>query len=224
MYTDQVRFKPWIGKSYGEVSTWGAPFLILGESHYDREGIHTSRDFTIELIKHYVGGYKFANWNPSFLTKILNTVVGSQGSPALDDKRMFWESVAFYNYIQEFVGDNHSQAPVERMWNSAQVPFEEILETLKPACILVISERLWNNMPASDHASEAVSANGKSTQTRIYGTALAGRIHHPSTTRGFRPLDWHPLVAKLLNMSQFTKMGMGDEESGGKNDGANKSV
>lgn len=207
MYTNQIRFKPWKGKNYGEASTWGVPFLTLGESHYDREGTDTSRDFTIDLVKHYINGYKFENWNPTFLTKTLNTVVGSQGSPALSDKRMFWETVAFYNYIQEFVGDNHNQAPVERMWNSAQAPFQEILETLKPACILVISERLWNNMPTSNYNSEAILASGKSTQTRMYGAALAGRIHHPSTPGGFRPLDWHPLVAELLRMSQSLKQG-----------------
>lgn len=201
MYSKQVRFNPWIGKNYGKGSQLRVPLLILGESHYDREGVPENHNFTIELIENYANGFSFKTWRPTFLTKILNTVVGSQGSPTLKDKRAFWDSVAFYSYIQEFVGDNYRQAPTEQMWKDARIPFHEVLEKLEPACIIVISDRLWINMPYANQGSQKVSANGKSTETRIYGSALSGRIHHVSSF-GFRPADWHPLVGKLIRKAQ----------------------
>src|SRR6266478_2421464 len=147
-FPSQVRFVPWVGSSY-DSGLKGAKTLILGESHYQKDGKAYSRNLNIELISGqanktgiYLGRYPF--W-----TKIIKLV-----SPSDTDPHRFWNSVAYYNYIQEFVGLVARERPTGIMWKDAQKPFYEVLSLLKPDFILALGTNLWNSLPC-DYCSDA---------------------------------------------------------------------
>ncbi len=58
-----------------------------------------------------------------------------------------WEHVAFYNYIQELVGNNERVSPNNEMWESAALPFRGILNELKPDLVLVLGDALNGHLP-----------------------------------------------------------------------------
>src|SRR5579872_4866203 len=89
-----VFFAPWRGDRFGE-SRWGR-LLILGESHYEGDVPPTSA-WTIEEVTAYLDGIRVK----SFWTKIGQVVTGDEAWQY--DRRVFWNSVAFYNYVQEAV-------------------------------------------------------------------------------------------------------------------------
>ena len=125
------------------------------------------------------------------------------------DRVDFWQSVAFYNFIQEFVAGPRMH-PVPEAWRSARPAFEAVLEALRPQALLILGARLWNNLPNSELESlhseregpqlRAGELSGKSWLYLLPDSSkvLAAGIHHPSSV-GFSWERWHPVVSALLN-------------------------
>lgn len=182
-------FIPWVGARYLEA---GKRLLILGESHYSDEEL--DRHATIDLTQQYVDG-----WNHRFWTNLMQIVRGRAHWEI--ERGEFWAELAFYNYIQETVGDSPGIAPSDAMFAAAKEPFQTVLERLQPHRILVLSARLWDRLAPEGEAGPALAFGGQVRDTLVYrhagGTALASWIPHPSRI-GWN--TWHPLVPALLGM------------------------
>ena len=57
----------------------------------------------------------------------------------------FWESVAFYNFVQEIVAKG--QRPEDNLWRQGSVPFLNTLAFLKPQVLLVLGKDLAKHLP-----------------------------------------------------------------------------
>jgi len=186
---NKVYFRPWVGKKFGNKQ--GKRLLILGESHYGSIG----RDSTIVWTREYIQ----QKWNHRFWTNIMQVVDGRRYWEI--DREDFWAKVAFYNYIQEPVGETPGIKPSEEMLERAKEPFFEILNHLKPFHILVLSKRLWENMTFNkDSQGAKLNLNGEERETWIYsydgGSAKATWLPHPSYY--FSAQNWHPWVLEFL--------------------------
>jgi hypothetical protein len=143
-------FRPWIGSDY-ENGFNRKKILILGESHYccNPGECDGCIDQTNEIIKKQIDESRDDFESNRFYTKLaklfLGKVVGQHIS--LDEKISFWNSVAFYNYIQMSVGNNAGIAPTEEMFEKSWESFQRLIEEIKPDFILIVSQRLWEGLP-----------------------------------------------------------------------------
>jgi hypothetical protein len=176
------KFKPWIGKNYHTNGLNGIKILFLGESHYGKAG-NEKADTTINVIKRLALGEQRYH---RFFTTIAKFALlkGAKNKISKKERKEFWESVAFYNYVQEFVGDKSRIRPTKEMWQSAKKPFCEILEELKPQLIVVLGKELNKNLP------------------RIPTGIEVCRVNHPSSV--FKYAKWIPkLQDSLEKLSQY---------------------
>ncbi len=138
----EVYFNPWVRKDYQSQSP---KILVLGESHYGIEKDYNP-DFTTDIIKDWAlereGSRRFFTIIAKISSKILyNRTPDWLG---LEDKQFFWSRVAFYNYIQSFVGDAARIRPSESMWDEAKEPFLTVVDKPKPHIIIVLGRSLGN--------------------------------------------------------------------------------
>lgn len=181
-------FDPWIGSNY---DTHGDRLLVLGESHYGPDSIPAN--FTRVLTQKYVN----REWSHRFWTNIMQVV---SGRPHWEiDRAEFWGRVAFYNYVQQPVSETAGVAPTSEMFAASKAAFFSVLDGLRPKTILVLSKRLWENLPPEGGPSQEIQGGDVSRETWVYpfsgGKALATWLPHPSY--GFSWRRWHPLVLAL---------------------------
>jgi hypothetical protein len=194
-----VKFKPWIGSRYQEAPL-GRKVLVLGESHYDwdsDEPINDDSDVTNKVIQEQlVGGYTKAFW-----THIVKTFLNHK--PSLDEKRAFWHSVAFYNYIQSSAGFGPRVPPSSEQFVKSEPAFFEVLQSLQPRLMVVLGYRLWGRLPTTnfEEAPEIPEADHVGTGRYHYlgGSCLAICLKHPSS--GFNGLDWHAAVINAIKIA-----------------------
>jgi uracil-DNA glycosylase len=93
-----------------------------------------------------------------------------------EDRAETWEHVAFYNYVQEIVGDGPGQRPTHEMWLAAERPFLEVVEALRPQVVLALGRELQRRMPA------------------LPADVTVCHIQHPSTA--FSYAKWNPRFAE----------------------------
>lgn len=136
-------FKPWIGQRYENRELFGLRVLLLGESHYGESG-EENYNFTIDVVKHW--GQERRH---SFFTITAKFVLGKGAREWISDeeRKHFWEKVAFYNYVQELVGNDSRIRPTEEMWESAKTSFLALCEELKPELVIVLGKELCWNLP-----------------------------------------------------------------------------
>lgn len=135
-----ANFKPFIGENYYN-SKYGVRVLVLGESHYGDIG-DESEDYTQMVVKNhaYTPGLPFF----SRVTKLLRL---SQDHPTDAERYEAWQQVAFYNFVQEFVGEEGRIRPTSQMWNDAIPMFLDVARELKPDVIVVLGHQLWDKAP-----------------------------------------------------------------------------
>lgn len=193
-----VIFRPWVGENY-QNGFQGLKTLILGESQY-ASSCDNPLNFTIELVKKRING----DLKIAFYTKIEKAMTGVDLE--LADKIKFWHSVSFYNYVQDFVGDEARIRPTEASWKISETPFVEVLEELKPEFILALGYQMWDNLPFNGYTGPEIE--GASTPvTWIYphsvGSALAYCIKHPSSA--FSAMTEHPYILIAMNKAKELK-------------------
>ena len=197
----ECQFDPWVGNKYWYGFEGGPRLLILGESHYG-DGT-PDKNLTQQLTRKYAEG----EWNHRFWTGTMQAVAGSDKTEI--DRMDFWQSVALYNFIQEFVGPGPRIPPSPEAWRSARPAFEAVLKTLRPQVLLVLSMRLWNNLPCFGREGPTLQVGKLSCESWLYplpesSEVLATSINHPS--RFFSWKKWHPVVAASLKAAA-TKCG-----------------
>ena len=196
----KATFRPWVGERYGRGSQWGLSVLLLGESHYD-EGFGQGDRLTEYVIRRHIrgDGRQYAFW-----TKIAHTFTDSPYETEASRDR-FWQSVGFYNYVQEFAGTGPRQRPTPQQFARSWPAFNDVLGQLQPDVIVVLGFGLWDAlcpMLPSRHNLEAAPLGRRVPSYAVIPAAagIIGYIKHPST--GFRPADWRPWVSELMAVAQ----------------------
>jgi len=169
-------FAPWVGANYYNGGIIGVRILILGEAHY---GDHDEEvlDFTQKIVRKLGQQERFA-----FFTRVQKLVENRTEFVTNDERKKFWEQVAFYNYIQGFPGNTPRIRPTEKMWNEAAPIYLETLKELKPDLVIILGNELWDHVPYDED-----------------NTCLCG-IPHPSSF-GFESDKWREKIhATILNI------------------------
>ena len=188
-----VKMFPCVGKSYHEAGYTGRKLLILGESEYEWNPDALQPEIATWLITANAnGGLK----NP-FYTKIYHSFSNEPKWQSLEHFADFWNSITFYNYIQEKVGTTPRQRPNLEMWPKWRDTFELVLEKLNPDRVLVLGRALWDNLTAlglirNDANNETFFLNGKGQSIKV------AHIPHPASF-GFKPSEWRKITFGLLS-------------------------
>lgn len=135
-----VTFQPYVGDKYYD-SHYGVRVMVLGESHYG-DSLDSASNFTQNVVIECAMKAGFP-----FFSKLTNVLRGCPDYPTEEERKETWKHIAFYNYIQEFVGKDARIAPTAEMWKAAYAPFLEVVKILKPDVILVLGNRLRDTMP-----------------------------------------------------------------------------
>lgn len=159
----EVYFEPWVGSEYGGL--WGRKVLVVGESHYDTwdgEKHLLSRAFTQECVQEKIdlgGGARF--WNC-----IKNRLGGEEHERGTSD--VFWNKVAFYNYIQSPVSGGPGARPTPAQWREAAVPLREVLAILRPDRVLFTGRALWTALTPRDGKQPNIEFEGQSLPLEFF--------------------------------------------------------
>lgn len=188
-------FLPWIGSSYAEDGLDGLQVLLVGKSHYTdvREAAPTTTQTVVRR-------YGVEGKSQPFVTRAMKTV-DPESNKTSDSRRRFWESVAFYQFIQESVGDNPSAQPTDRMWNEAKEPFLAVVDELHPHAIVVFGREVWRHLPDGEDTLVRTLDGTETLTMKVYQTksdhpALAGHVAHPRYPESYDVT--RPRVATLL--------------------------
>jgi len=188
-------FQPWVGSQYDRGLN-GTKVLLLGESHYGGVGDDAPAH---EVTSRVVQRWAIDGPTHPFFTKAYRVVCGT---PTPDRTREeFWNSVAFYNYVQAWVGNNPRVRPTPDEWKTGAAPFQDVLAALCPDRVVVLGKELWNQLP-SPQESRTVTVNSNQIEIRFYSTsshtAQAAMVHHPSYP-AFSYARWRPVIRALLD-------------------------
>jgi len=122
------------------------------------------------------------------------------------DRKEFWDNVAFYNYIQEPVGDGPRERPTEEMWANAKAPFMEVLGQLRPSHLLVLGGQLWENLPSEGRRGPDIEGPVGGRDTWLYSCddseVFATWVYHPSSIKGASSRNSSPYVEQFLRIAK----------------------
>lgn len=158
-----VKFKPWIGSQYKN----GNPkILVLGESHYGLPLDRSEPNFTSYLLGRHISGKDQSR----FFTNIANMF-----GEAAETRETFWQSVAFYNYVQGSVGHRPRTEPQDHMWNNSAYAFQEVLTKHRPEYIVVLGFRNWDRIKCGN-ANTRNGLTSKSVHPKKVRKMISGRL------------------------------------------------
>jgi hypothetical protein len=192
MWSDAVAVHPWVGSLYATPLHFKDRTLILGESNYT-----TPEKFTSSLVIDCVLDDMSTHENRDttgfcrFSTKIRRTIWGRDESLGPIG---FWESVAFYNFVQPLVGDRARVRPTDEMWKESAPAFAEVMQSLQPARVLVLGKANWDNLlQCMPHEEIGPYVAEIEVASKIF---RAGFINHPSSSSSYS--TWHPIANAFL--------------------------
>ena len=194
---NKVNFQPWVGENYESGGIFKQKILVLGESHYcaKEEGclgvlpeecpMHCPK-LTIDVVLQYLNEYDGRGSQQTCLC-FERAVMGKVLSD--EEKKNFWDSIVFYNYVQTTCLDETRKTPTAEHYRSSEDAFRELLETYQPDKIIVWGQRLYNSLPNWDgYAGEVKISNGDVTDVWHYNIngrdVPAMKIYHPSSPLG----------------------------------------
>lgn len=182
---NNVYYDPWRGKYYPCGGIFEKRILVLGESHHGKD---TGKNMTKDIIYEQC----YSCYTMPAYTKFERALVGSTTNNILREK--IWNSVAFYNYVQECISKPR-KSPTKKQFDDSEAAFFEVLETLKPDVVLVWGSRLYDAMPYSNSKTGPnYEYEGYSYRSCFYNLVSGLSIpcyemQHPSS--GFSWKWWH---------------------------------
>lgn len=192
MSKSTVRFAPWVGAHY-ERGIHGLRILVVCESHYGAKE-HERPTATPEVLKALALGQKHPQATAKLrqhahFTKIMASILNARKHFSKADRSEFWQSIAYYNFVQEFL-PGIRKPPSAAAWEKGEQSFTEVLEVLAPELIVCFSKR-----------------NGG----RV--TALAGGIpvavlNHPSSQFAYSKVN--PIIAEQIEKALARKAQLAD--------------
>ena len=176
--------------------------LILGESHYTgnpEEVGTTPLGFTSGVVDLLA-----LQKRHQFFGKLQEVVTGKpRRLQTSDDRRGFWRSVAFYNFVPVLIDGRPVSAggarrrPTATQFQQGIEPFHSIRNELKPTAVIVCGLETWSVLAPSLDGFE-----GPERDVIYYddGTAVYARTQHPSWP-GFDTEKWYARIAGLIELS-----------------------
>jgi hypothetical protein len=194
-----IFFKPWRGKDYESNKLFGKRVLVLGESHYVRdEKDSLYPELTIDCVEEQIEGPH----TTKFWTNIAAAFMNKR--PSQDEKKEFWDSIAFYNYIQTSVGIAPRIPPTEEMWRNSEQGFNEVLADFLPRAVIVLGYDLWRHLPDLRGRDGPKIVGSEQPDTWYYPlpngeSCLAYAIKHPSA--GFSSSYWYKYLQQAISFA-----------------------
>ena len=197
MWSANVKVHPWIGTKYRNPCHFKHRTLILGESSYTSEDNYDS-SLLIRCIEDDLAvGHPDRDTRGfcRFSTKLRRVIFGVDESLG---PTKFWPDVAFYNFVQERVGDTARIRPTAQMWKNSTPCFHEVVNKLLPEKVLVLGKANWNNF--RNNFLERLQP--QQVGPRIFTLKLddhaleVGFIQHPSSSMKYD--EWRPTAQQLL--------------------------
>lgn len=187
MSKSTVRFAPWVGPRY-EQGIHGLRILVVCESHYGTKA-HERPTVTPEVLKALALGQKHPQatarlrLHPHF-SKIMVSILNSRKHFSKIDRSEFWHSVAYYNFVQEFL-PSIRKAPSRSAWDRGERSFTEVLGVLQPDLIVCYSKR-----------------NGWRVN-ELAGDVPVAVVNHPSSHFSYSTVN--PIIAEQVELALVRK-------------------
>lgn len=150
----EVAFLPFVGRRYKD--GWnGHRVLLLGESHYRKEGLtdrpeHT-RSFTQAEFAPMASPQRTEAWR-GFWNALDRLLVGQEYSGPTAAANA-WERVAFVNQCQVFAGTAANHRPsAASMRDGGDILHEHVLPILRPTVVLVLGRFTWDTLRHGTHS------------------------------------------------------------------------
>jgi len=178
-----LHYRPWIGDEYPNGFRSGLKLLILGHSHYADDEPDATEKWTRKHLQDKPG---------EFWTHIEHVISGRPLDN--DQRRAFWNKVAFSNFIQEPLQEPGDK-PTDMQWARARRALPEIITHTKPDLMFVFSIQAWSKLPDTAEYPESCyvpGCEGNAYFYRIHSTygLFAGVFAHPRNPRVARVI-WH---------------------------------
>ena len=208
---DKVKFLPWVGESYengisynenGELmygtENSGKKILVLGESHYCANAKDAKdNNLTQKIITDFIDDNNAFEPYKNTLTKFSRAMTGN----AEDARSTLWNSIAFYNYIQEAMS-NPRESPSNKSYDESSEAFFAILDILQPDYVIAWGIRLYNYLPPKGKQGKDIDVDDEySLETWVYTNSSNKEIpvlgiYHPSA--GFAWSYWHNIIVNFI--------------------------
>jgi hypothetical protein len=200
-FSKPVRIMPWIGTQYLK-GYWGTRILIVGESHYNNHKRIVGKSLSM-LTKDVLVESQFdLDWKSRFLTNIAASFIGH--IPDASERSGFWNSVAFYNYIQNASIPRPGTAPTHEMLSTSLEGFKNVISTLRPKLILIFSYRVWDyifeNIEA-ENSTKLKCLGRPQTKTIKLGNLKCRCFGIQHASRGYSSTYWNPFIHSFLGQS-----------------------
>ena len=199
------RFAPWIGPKFDDQPLAGVRILVLGESHYAKSErtLADSQHEPIELTRNVVRRLALGPRPHRFFTtvaRLLSHLEQADRAATAD----LWNRIAFYNYIQDIVGSGPRMRPTKEMWADAHLPFCDVLDELRPDCVLVLGKALRHHLTRAPRQRLHLLSAPDRWRRLDFSSVWFASIPHPSSF-GFRLSAWRPTVQGLITETQGYK-------------------
>lgn len=206
-----VKFLPWVGENYqsglsyskegklvfGTSENSGKKILVLGESHYCENEADAKDDLTQKIIEDYIDPDGIHEPYKNTYTKFSRAMTGK----LQEDKSRLWNSIAFYNYIQEAMS-NPRESPSNNSYSESSKAFFTILDILQPDYVIAWGIRLYNYLPPKGKQGKDIDVDDDySLETWVYTNSSDKEIpvlgiYHPSS--GFAWSYWHNAIVNFI--------------------------
>lgn len=182
-----VRFAPWVGPDY-ERGFCGLRILLVCESHYAGKQ-HERPTVTPEIVKALALGERHPRATGKLprhkhFTLIMSAVQNVRQRFSNTQRREFWNSVAYYNYLQEFLQGSRV-APPAGVWQRSEKAFTEVLAVLAPDLIICFSLRNGNRVRS------------------LAGNVPVAVVNPPSSRFTYSKVN--PIIARHIELAQVQK-------------------
>ena len=122
---NRVRLSPWIGEIYSTTGYAGKRILALGESHYCEKASDATEDITQKVIADLFDPQSGHEAYKNTYTKFAEALLG-RNCLSFEYKERFWNSIAFYNYVQVPM-TGARLAPSQKDFRDSEAAFFEVL-------------------------------------------------------------------------------------------------
>ena len=209
-----MKLPPWVGAGFGKPNAHSLPkrLLLVGESSWSEES-----DPPDCLITKVVNDYINRGGHP-FLNGMIRAILGLVAKPSQNERRSFYNSVAFYNFIQDVLKRPRVR-PTKEQWEYGCEVFPSCLDLLKPSHVVVFGFGVWNSMDYERFSCDPqldrdilrylpVRSQGKKREypgswigrySHSGGKSLVMNALHPAAY-GFSPTEWHPVLQWFLRL------------------------
>lgn len=186
--SENVFFLPHVGKGYGgQGGIFGKRVCVVGASHYARgyedclrgNGRDVWRMMTRNAVRDYLDPNFRAetSWKSTY-TKFINTFFDAPTGTR--ERRRFFDSVVFFNYLQRPEGENGNESHPELYAEECHFrAFCEIISAMKPDVVIVwggkVRSALFRNFGVSE--KDFISENCICAEIGGHRFRLIGVVH-----------------------------------------------